>query len=46
MLTGSYRTPDKPKLRGIFFGMRMKDLQEDPKAPLEKTMEKAEAIAK
>jgi alanyl-tRNA synthetase len=35
---------DKPKLRGIFFGMRMKDLQEDPKAPLEKTMEKAKKI--
>jgi Ser-tRNA(Ala) deacylase AlaX len=37
---------DNPKMRGIFFGMRMKDLEEDPKAHVEKTMEKVTALAK
>jgi alanyl-tRNA synthetase len=37
---------DNPKMRGIFFGMRMKDLQEDASTPLEKTLEKVKKIAK
>ena len=37
--------PDDRKLRGIFYGLRMKDLTEDSKTPLEKTLEKAKKIA-
>jgi hypothetical protein len=36
---------DNPKMRGIFFGMRMKDLEENPKAGVEKTIEKVKKIA-
>ena len=36
---------DQPKMRGIFFGMRMKDLESDSKTPLEKTLEKVKKIA-
>jgi hypothetical protein len=35
---------DEPKLRGIFFGMRMKDLTEDPRTELEKTMERVKKV--
>jgi len=37
---------DNPKLRGIFFSMRMKDLEADPKLPVEKTIEKVKKIIK
>jgi alanyl-tRNA synthetase len=37
---------DNPKMRGIFFGMRMKDLEEDPTAPVGKTIEKVKALVK
>ena len=36
---------DQPRMRGIFFGMRMKDLESDPSTPLEKTLEKVKKIA-
>jgi alanyl-tRNA synthetase len=36
---------DEPKMRGIFFGMRMKDLEEDPEASFEKTLEKVKKVA-
>jgi hypothetical protein len=36
--------PDNPKMKGIFFGMRMKDLESDPKLPVEKTIEKVKKI--
>ncbi len=35
---------DNPKMRGIFFGMRMKDLESDPEMPLKKTLEKVKKI--
>jgi alanyl-tRNA synthetase len=35
---------DEPKMRGIFFGIRMKDLEEDPETPVEKTIEKVKKI--
>ena len=37
---------DEPKIRGMFFGMRLKDLEEDPTTPLEATMGKVMAVAK
>ncbi len=37
---------DQPKMRGIFFGMRMNDLESNPKAPMEETLEKVKKIIK
>ena len=37
---------ENPKLRGIFFNLRMKDLQEDVNIPVEKTLEKAKKYLK
>lgn len=37
---------DQPKMRGIFFGLRMKDLEENPDTPVDKTIEKVKKIVK
>ncbi len=41
----SLNFPDA-RTRGIFFGVRLKDLMDDPSCPLEKTMEKIQKIGK
>ncbi|MEO0248167.1 MAG: alanine--tRNA ligase [candidate division WOR-3 bacterium] len=35
---------DNPKMRGIFFNLRMKDLEETPQTPLEKTLDKVKKL--
>jgi len=37
---------DDPKMRGIFFGMRMKDLETNPKMPVTETLEKVKKVIK
>jgi alanyl-tRNA synthetase len=40
------KLPVDQKMRGIFFNLRMKDLEVDPDTPLEKTMQKVKGLIK